>query len=57
MKLWDLYYWNKHEYCWKWLGMTFGETKYEAIRAAKNDLPATVARGDMMKVEEYHGSD
>lgn len=53
MKLWDLFYWSKHEYRWKWKGMAEGDTAYDAIRMAKACLPETVARGDMMKVVEY----
>lgn len=53
MKLWDLYYWNKHEYCWKWIGMAEGNNKQEAIRMAVQCLPEAHKRGDVMKVEEY----
>lgn len=53
VKLWDLYYWNKHEYCWKWKGNVYGKTARDAIRIAKACYPETVARGDMMKVVEY----
>lgn len=36
MKLWDLYYWNKHEYCWKWLQLVYGDTPQSAIKVAKS---------------------
>lgn len=52
MKFWDLFYWNKHEYCWKWIGVAEGETKQEAIRMAKQCFPDVVGRRDVMKVEE-----
>lgn len=53
MKLWDLYYWNKHEYCWKFIGQISTETKLKAIKIAKQWFAEFVARGDMMKVVEY----
>jgi hypothetical protein len=52
LKLWDLYYWNKHEYCWKWLDTAQGVDKYGAIRDAKLMYQEYVARGDVMKVEK-----
>lgn len=51
VKLWDLYYWNKHEYCWKWLDTSQGVDRYEGIRDAKLMHPEFVNRGDVMKVE------
>lgn len=51
MKLYDLYYWNKHEYCWKTLTCVEGKDKTEAITRAKGLYPEFVARGDVMKVE------
>lgn len=53
MKLYDLFYWNKHRYEWIWIGMSRGDTAYDAIRLAKQDLKAAVARNDVMKVVEY----
>lgn len=50
MKLWDLYYWNKHDYCWKWIGMAEGDDAQSAIQWAKQCLPAAVARGDVLRV-------
>lgn len=52
MKQWDIFYWNKHEYCWKWLGIAEGETAHEAIRWAKKCFPDVVGRRDVMKVSE-----
>ncbi len=51
---WNLYYWNKHEYCWKWLGTSIGETEDKAIQHAKQCLPA-FAKSHMMKVERDYG--
>lgn len=53
MKSWHLYYWNKHQCEWQWIGMAEGETKTDAIRFAKSWLPEAVKRGDVMKVVEY----
>jgi hypothetical protein len=48
VKLWDLYYWNKHEYCWKWLMVVFADSAPMAIRFSKQLYPSL----DMMKVEK-----
>lgn len=53
MKLWDLYCWSKHEYNWRWIGMSVGDTAYDAIRDAKKCLPNIVARNDVMRVIEF----
>lgn len=53
MKYWDIFYWNKHEYCWKKLPiLAEGNNAYDAIRMAKQALPDFVARNDMLKVEQ-----
>lgn len=52
MIFWDLYYWNKHEYCWKWIGMSIGDDARQAIRSAVEWLP-TFAKSHMMKVVKY----
>lgn len=53
MKLWDIFYWNKHDYRWIWLGNIGGHTKLEAIQVAKAWHVAAVTRGDVLKVVEY----
>ncbi len=55
MKFWNLYYWNKHEYCWKWIGIAVGDTAALAIQDAKKCLHE-FAKSHMMKVErDYEG--
>lgn len=53
MKLWDLFYWNKHRYEWVWMDTVQGFDKKEAINDAKLMYPEFVKRNDVMKVVEY----
>lgn len=50
-KQYDIYYWNKHEYGWKWLAVTHGANKRHAIKNAKQEHFAFVQRGDVLRVE------
>lgn len=54
MTYWNLYYWNKHEYCWKWLGQAIGNTASDAIQDAKRRL-TEFAKSHMMRVERDYG--
>ncbi len=55
IKLWEVFYWNKHRYEWLPLGMAEGRDRYFAIRDAKVTFRDAIARGDILKVEEYSG--
>jgi hypothetical protein len=50
MKRWDLYYWNKHDYCWKWIDIAEGDDAQSAIQWAKQAHSSAVARGDVLRV-------
>lgn len=39
---WTVYYWNKHEYCWKWLGSAYGYDPQQAIQDVKRRMPEFV---------------
>ena len=51
-KEWKVYYWNKHEYCWKYLRDLQGKDARQAIKTAVHYYPEFVARGDVLRVEE-----
>ncbi len=49
IKLWELYYWNKHRYEWVWIAAIEAKDKVRAIQTARLSFPAC----DVLKVEEY----